>query len=237
MALAGKHALITGSSRGIGRGIALKLAAGGVRVAVHYFQNEGAASDTLAQVRKRGSDGLVVQADVSRPEQITRMFQRVRADFGKLDIFVSNARPEVPFFFQPPLDITLEQWDTAFDSQAKAFPDPDGADPGQLRSPQPLHCHGAILGLARRLWRHRHGRRLGTEAGLRRGLHRQGHRDHDHLKNGTPLPPSQVVRTLPRGGLPGAAPPISSANVPAISAAPPAADQISFSGNTVIVPD
>jgi NAD(P)-dependent dehydrogenase (short-subunit alcohol dehydrogenase family) len=121
MALAGKHALITGSSRGIGRGIALKLAADGVRVAVHYFQNEGAASDTLAQVRKRGSDGLVVQADVSRPEQITRMFQRVRADFGKLDIFVSNARPEVPFFFQPPLDITLEQWDTAFDSQAKAF--------------------------------------------------------------------------------------------------------------------
>jgi hydroxybutyrate-dimer hydrolase len=60
---------------------------------------------------------------------------------------------------------------------------------------------------------------------------------YDHLKNGTPLPPSQVVRTLPRGGLPGAAPPISSANVPAISAAPPAADQISFSGNTVIVPD
>ncbi len=121
MSLDGKHALITGSSRGIGRGIALKLAENGVKIAVHYYQNEPAAKDTLAAVRKSGSDGLVVQADVSRPEQITRMFRKVQAEFRKLDIFVNNARPETPAFFQPPMDITLEQWDTAFDSQAKAF--------------------------------------------------------------------------------------------------------------------
>ncbi|PYJ54540.1 MAG: hypothetical protein DME82_10955, partial [Verrucomicrobia bacterium] len=70
MSLNGKHALITGSSRGIGRGIALKLAASGAKVAIHYYQNEAAANDTLGQVRKRGSDGLVIQADVRRPEQI-----------------------------------------------------------------------------------------------------------------------------------------------------------------------
>lgn len=58
---------------------------------------------------------------MSRPDQITRMFRNVQGQFGTLDIFVSNARPEVPAFFQPPLDITLEQWDTAFNSQAKAF--------------------------------------------------------------------------------------------------------------------
>lgn len=121
MPLDGKHALITGSSRGIGRGIALKLAEDRVKVAVHYYQNEPAARNTLAEVRKRGSDGLVVQADVSRPEEIAGMFRKVRTEFGKLDIFVSNARPEVPAFFQPPMSITLEQWDTAFDSQAKAF--------------------------------------------------------------------------------------------------------------------
>lgn len=121
MSLDGKHALITGSSRGIGRGIALKLAEHHVKIAVHYYQNERAANDTLAEVRKRDSDGLVVQADVSRPEQIASMFRSVQAEFGKLDIFVSNARPELPAFFQPPMDITLEQWDTAFDSQAKAF--------------------------------------------------------------------------------------------------------------------
>src|SRR5438034_3503155 len=121
MALDRKHALITGSSRGIGRGIALALAESGVKVAIHYFQNERAAKETLDQVRKRGSDGFLVQADVTRPDQITEMFQKVKAEFGNLDIFVSNARPEASTFFQPPLGITLEQWDTAFDSQAKAF--------------------------------------------------------------------------------------------------------------------
>ena len=121
MSLNGKHALITGSSRGIGRGIALKLAASGVKVAIHYFQNEAAALDTLAQVRKRGSDGLVIQADVRRPEQIIAMFGKVQAEFGKLDIFVSNARTDLPTFYQKPLEITPEQWDMAMDSQAKAF--------------------------------------------------------------------------------------------------------------------
>src|SRR5438132_3280951 len=121
MASSEKHALITGSSRGIGRGIALALAERNVKVAVHYFQNEAAANETLAEVRKRGSDGFVLQADVTKPESITVMFRKVKAEFGALDIFVSNARPEVPMFFQPPMEITLEQWDTAFDSQAKAF--------------------------------------------------------------------------------------------------------------------
>lgn len=121
MSLKGKHALITGSSRGIGRGIALKLAENGVRVAVHYFEKEAVAKDTLAKIRDRGSDGFLVQADVSRPDEISRMFARVRAEFGTLDIFVSNARPELPMFFEAPMEISLEQWDMAFDSQAKAF--------------------------------------------------------------------------------------------------------------------
>lgn len=121
MALGEKHALITGSSRGIGRGIALALAESHIKVAIHYYQNEPAAKETLAQVRKRGSDGVLVQADVTRPKDITDMFRKVKSEFGALDIFVSNARPEVTAFFQPPLDISLEQWDTAFDSQAKAF--------------------------------------------------------------------------------------------------------------------
>ena len=121
MSLDGKRALITGSSRGIGRGIALKLAEKGVKVAVHYYQNEAAAKDTLAKVRQRGSDGFVVQADVSRPGDINRMFSKVQAEFGKLDIFVSNARPELPTFYSGPMDISLENWDVALDSQAKAF--------------------------------------------------------------------------------------------------------------------
>jgi hydroxybutyrate-dimer hydrolase len=58
-----------------------------------------------------------------------------------------------------------------------------------------------------------------------------------YLKSGTALPPSQVVRTTPRGGAPGLAPAITAANVPAISAAPAAANQIGFSGTSVNVPN
>jgi enoyl-[acyl-carrier protein] reductase III len=90
-------------------------------VAINYYQNKTAAQDTLAQVRDLGADGFIIQADVLRPDDIRHLFNTVQAEFGSLDIFVSNARPEVPTFFYPPLDITLEQWDMAFDSQAKAF--------------------------------------------------------------------------------------------------------------------
>src|SRR5256712_13044548 len=121
MAQNAKHALITGSSRGIGRGIALKLAGQGVKVAINYRKNETAAKDTLAKVKQRGSDGFVVQADVCRPDDIARMFTRVKAEFGKLDIFVSNARPDVPEVYEGPMNITLEQWEAAMNSQARAF--------------------------------------------------------------------------------------------------------------------
>ena len=121
MSLQGKHALVTGGSRGIGRGIALKLAECGADVAVHYYANEGAAKDTLERVRKDGADGFLVQADVSRPEDVRRMFAQVRRRFGTLDVFVANARPELATFYQKPMEISLEAWDHALDSQAKAF--------------------------------------------------------------------------------------------------------------------
>jgi enoyl-[acyl-carrier protein] reductase III len=121
MTFKGKTALITGSSRGIGRGIALKLAEQGARVAVHYFQNREAAETTLAGIREHGSDGVIVQGDVRHPDQVTRIFKEVEKEFGSLDIFVSNARTEAPTFYQPPMEITLDKWDTAVDSQAKAF--------------------------------------------------------------------------------------------------------------------
>ena len=121
MTFQGKKALITGASRGIGRGIALKLAAGGAQVAIHYYRNKEAAQATLEKVRDLGSNGFLVQADVCRPEEICRLFQQVRSEFGSLDIFVSNARPEASTFYEAPMDITLDKWDAAVDSQAKAF--------------------------------------------------------------------------------------------------------------------
>ena len=121
MTITARHALITGGSRGIGRGIALKLAEQGVHVAINYLKDEASAKKTLEQVRARGADGFTVQADVCEPQQIERMFSRVRDEFGSLDIFVANARTEVGTFYEPTMAITLDKWDTAMNSQAKAF--------------------------------------------------------------------------------------------------------------------
>jgi NAD(P)-dependent dehydrogenase (short-subunit alcohol dehydrogenase family) len=121
VALTGKRALVTGGSRGIGRGIALRLAERGARVAVNYLQDEAAAARTLAGVRERGAQGLVVQADVTRPEAIAGMFARVKEAFGGLDIFVSNALGDLLGFMAPPLACTLEQWEAAHAAQTRAF--------------------------------------------------------------------------------------------------------------------
>src|SRR5690348_18485648 len=111
-----KCALITGSSRGIGRGIALKLAKQGTKIAVNYIKNEEAANQTLAKIRENGGDGFTLQADVADPKAVKKMFQMVREKFGRLDIFVANARPEVPEFYRPPMEIGLEQWNAAINS-------------------------------------------------------------------------------------------------------------------------
>jgi NAD(P)-dependent dehydrogenase (short-subunit alcohol dehydrogenase family) len=121
MRLKGKQAFITGSSRGIGRGIALKLAREGATVAVHYHRNHEAAAEALAEVRELGSDGLIVQGDVTSVADLHRMFAELRETFRTLDIFVSNARSELETFYEAPLDITLDKWAMALDSQARAF--------------------------------------------------------------------------------------------------------------------
>ena len=121
MTITARHALVTGGSRGIGRGITLKLADHGVYVAINYLKDEASAKATLEQVRSRGADGFTIQADVSQPAQIERLFSRVRSEFGSLDIFVANARPEMGAFYQPPTSIGLDQWDAAMRSQATAF--------------------------------------------------------------------------------------------------------------------
>lgn len=121
MTFQGKKALVTGSSRGIGRGIALELARRGARVAIHYFQNKAAAEETLAMIQKAGSSGFLVQGDICHLDQVSKMFAQVKKEFGTLDIFVANARTEAPTFYQPPMEISPEAWDTTMDSQAKAF--------------------------------------------------------------------------------------------------------------------
>src|SRR5690349_12101986 len=89
--LRGKFALVTGASRGIGRGIALQLAARGASVAVNYRVNQEAADATVERIRSAGGTAFAVQADVSRPDELAAMVQRAHTNFGALDIFVHNA--------------------------------------------------------------------------------------------------------------------------------------------------
>jgi NAD(P)-dependent dehydrogenase (short-subunit alcohol dehydrogenase family) len=121
MTITARHALVTGGSRGIGRGIALALADHGVHVAINYLKDAASAKATLEQVRARGADGFIVQADVSQPQEIERLFTRVRDEFGSLDVFVANARTDIETFYEPAMAISLDKWDTAMNSQAKAF--------------------------------------------------------------------------------------------------------------------
>ncbi|NUO81490.1 SDR family oxidoreductase [candidate division KSB1 bacterium] len=119
--LQGKFALVTGGSRGIGRGIVLKLAERGAAVAINYIKDEAAARDTLAKVRAHGAEGFVVRADVARPEEWASMAVQVREQFGALDIFVSNALGNLLGFMSPPMQVTMAQWDESFQCQSRAF--------------------------------------------------------------------------------------------------------------------
>jgi enoyl-[acyl-carrier protein] reductase III len=119
--LAGKIALVTGGSRGIVRGVAVKLAERGARVAINYVRNEHAARQTLDRIRQSGADGVIIQADVSRPEDLHRLAAQLQSEFGGLDIFVNNALGNLLGFMSPPFQLSIEQWDEAFQCQSRAF--------------------------------------------------------------------------------------------------------------------
>ena len=123
LTITARTALVTGSSRGIGRGVALRLAECGVgRVGVHYLKNRDAAEETARLLRERGAEAVLIQADVTRPEDIARLFAEARAaGLGPLGVFVANARPDVEHFYRPVFDLAPEHWRAAIDSQATAL--------------------------------------------------------------------------------------------------------------------
>jgi 3-oxoacyl-[acyl-carrier protein] reductase len=114
--LSGKVAIVTGSSRGIGRAIAERLAADGAAVVVNYARDEQAAQEVVNAIRGRGCQALAIQADVAKPAEVRRLFAEARTAFGALDIVVANAGVAV---IKSLVESTEEEFDHVFDANAK----------------------------------------------------------------------------------------------------------------------
>lgn len=115
--LAGKIALVTGASRGVGRAIALRLAEEGADVIVNYLRKGSAAREVAAAIAGLGRRALVVKANVSEPDDIQRLVDEAQA-FGGLDIVISNAASGV---MEPALAITKKHWQHTLNTNALAF--------------------------------------------------------------------------------------------------------------------
>jgi 3-oxoacyl-[acyl-carrier protein] reductase len=89
--LSGKIALVTGSSRGIGRALVERMSRDGAAVAVNYVSNSDKAEEVVAAIRSGGGTAVALQADVSRIEDIQRLFEKTLEHFDRLDIVVNNA--------------------------------------------------------------------------------------------------------------------------------------------------
>jgi NAD(P)-dependent dehydrogenase (short-subunit alcohol dehydrogenase family) len=116
MRLADKVVLVTGASRGIGRGVAEVLAREGAHVAVNYVTSAAKAEDVVASIRGLDRRAIAVQADVTSREQVESMVQRVTRELGPIDVLVNNAGVEsiVPF-----LDLDDAEWQRVTDVNLK----------------------------------------------------------------------------------------------------------------------
>lgn len=116
--LVGRKALVTGSSRGIGRAIALKLAARGADLVIHFKKDQAAADEVVAAVQSMGRQAVAVAADLEDPQAIDALFVEVKKRFGQLDIFVSNAAATA---FKPFMEIAPHNLDRNFAMNVRAF--------------------------------------------------------------------------------------------------------------------
>lgn len=111
MRLDGKHAIVTGASRGIGKAIAKRLAADGAKVIVNYVSRQDAAEAVVQEIIQAGGNALAVQADVSKLSGIEHLFQQAEQAFGAPDILVNNAGA---ILYKPVVEVSEAEFDQLF---------------------------------------------------------------------------------------------------------------------------
>ena len=113
-----KVALVTGSSRGIGKKIAIELAKKGYDIVINYNRSKSAAQETAKEIEQLGRETLIVKANVGQPEKIKEMFQVIDEHFGRMDVLVSNAASGV---LRPVMELEESHWDWTMNINSKAL--------------------------------------------------------------------------------------------------------------------
>jgi NAD(P)-dependent dehydrogenase (short-subunit alcohol dehydrogenase family) len=116
MQLEGRNALVTGASKGVGKGIALELARSGANVAVNYHTDRQGAEATVAEICALGRKAFPTPANVGSRDAVDRMFADVFSQFGRLDILVNNAGVQT---WKPLLELEEDEWDRTVDTNLK----------------------------------------------------------------------------------------------------------------------
>jgi 3-oxoacyl-[acyl-carrier protein] reductase len=129
--------LITGSSRGIGRGIAEELANKGANVVINYRASTGPAEETVAAIREQGGEAMIAQGDVTEEEEVAAMHEEIDDAYGSVDVLINNAGINVDTLFS---EMTRAEWDRvievdltgAFVCTKEFFDDVAEAEEGRL---------------------------------------------------------------------------------------------------------
>lgn len=111
--LTGKVAIITGSSRGIGRAIALRLGQDGANVVVTYHNSQDKAQEVVEKIKSQASEAIALQLNVKEIASVGNLFKQTLEHFGKVDILVNNAAGKN--IFKPTAQITEEEYNSMFD--------------------------------------------------------------------------------------------------------------------------